>query len=90
MCLYTPGCYKNTGTLLSGRLEINQRDGGGLGADTGRMCLHTPGCSRNTQTLLSGRLEINQRSRGLKEIKAECAFTLLVVPKPQALFYQVG
>ena len=28
MCLHTPGCPRNTGTLLSGRLEINQSGGG--------------------------------------------------------------
>ena len=63
MCFHTLGCSRNTETLLSCRLEKNQRDGDGLGADTGRICLHTPGCSRNTETLTE-RLEMNQRVEG--------------------------
>ena len=31
MCLHTPGCSRNTGTLLSGRLELNKRGGVGGG-----------------------------------------------------------
>ena len=38
MCFHTPGCPKNTGTLLSGRLEINQRGRGQGGEQTQAEC----------------------------------------------------
>ena len=64
MCFHTPGCPKTTGTLLSGRLEINQSDWGWVGSRHRQNVLSYSWCSRNTGTLLSGRLDINQRGGG--------------------------
>ena len=57
-------CSRNTGTLLSGRLDINQRGGGQGGEQMQAECAFHTSCSRNKGTLLSGRLEKNQSGWG--------------------------